>query len=238
MTRDLSSEALQEIEKERTVFTHLLEINFDGGTLHWTSFPDDLRTSGFTDPPGPPNLTWSGVGGVFGFGEIVETSDDQAQGSEVTLSGVDTSIIGAILNNQYRNRDVRIWRAYVDEDTGEVVAAIPLGTFKMNGEWKVTRSTSDRGGGTVDVTTRLASRLSELRARRGVLTNVVSHQEAILEAATADDRFFEFVGPNMGTQLFWGRERPEPAASSGGGGNRGGGTGEGGRGPGGETAFQ
>lgn len=232
MARDLTADLAAEIAADHAAYTFLLEFQFSGGTLHYTTAPFDIRTAGFTDPPGPPDATFVGVGGVFQIEDIQETEDMKAQGAPIRLSGVDTEIIASILTNRFRGRKARFWLAHFDLPTGDIVSdPYLLLDGKMNSEFRVTQQTT-RGSGRVDVETRIVSRLAELQQKRGILMNVESHHSAIPEAATNGDLFFQHVAEITGRQIYWGQPEPEEPSKGGGSGGGGGGGGGGGeRGP-------
>jgi hypothetical protein len=157
---------LNAITSDRAEFVHLLEFQFASGTVRLTTGAQDLSWGGFQ---------WEAVGGLLEMGGVEETSDSRAQGVDVKLSGVDQTVLAVLLTSQYRGRTVTIWRAHLDDTTGQFVGD-PLLLFQglQLSPYTVDEERS-RTAGTVRISTRLSGYFGVERVR-GIMTNLVSHQ--------------------------------------------------------------
>jgi len=204
MSRTLTPAMLAAIRAERGyAIIHLIEMENSGGTLRIATSAQDISWSG---------QTWTAVGGHLQYGGSQETGDLKAQSVAMELSGVDGSIISAVLNNHFRGYEVVIYRAHIDVAAGTVVAD-PLEEFRgyQNKSYQITddQQAENMGGGTVTVRTRLASRLADAALSNAVLTNLHSHRDMLRRAGFSfpdtEDRFFAMLPGIAGRQTpIWG----------------------------------
>lgn len=59
--------------------------------------------------------TYLGVGALGGISPISESIDMSSNGVNLSLSGVDQSLINSVVNNDYRNTDVTVFFGFLDE---------------------------------------------------------------------------------------------------------------------------
>lgn len=85
-----------------------LRFAFGGGELRVTTAPFDVDWDGFT---------WQGIGGTLRFDRLQESADDRGGQITLALSGVDQSMVSAILAEQYIGRVVEIWFGWVTVNT-------------------------------------------------------------------------------------------------------------------------
>jgi hypothetical protein len=205
MSRTLGSEYQTQISAEVAKCVRLLELAHSGGTLWITDSSDDIDALGFT---------FTALGGHFQVGQISETSDLSGQGVPLVLDGVDQTIIAAVLANDFRGREARIWNAHIKSD-GTLADAAPELEARgfMNAAW---RYKENRGegvrAGTAKVETRIVSRLTELNRVRSVRTNTASHREMLVRGgftgAALNDSIFKRVPKLVNKVIEWG-EVPE-----------------------------
>jgi len=93
-------------------FVHLIEANFSGGSLYLNTGARDLYWNG---------RNWDAIGGLLTFDSVQESGEDRGRGVAFQLAGVDQTIVATLLNNNYRGRVVRIYRAYLDPASGQVI---------------------------------------------------------------------------------------------------------------------
>jgi hypothetical protein len=121
----------------------------------------------------------------------------------ISLSGVDQSILAAILTLESRGRRCKIWWGHYDQAAGTIIAD-PL----MNDTFDITESHDPAtGAGTVDIATRISERVSDVGRLRGIRTNVQSHQASGIPGASTDT-FFHNVAGLLGTRIFCATEAP------------------------------
>lgn len=210
--RSLDSDFLNAINSEAGAeFVHLIEIDFSGGPVRIQTGAADLLWNG---------ITWQAVGGALTLEPLEETVDGGAQGVEMRLSGVDQTILSALLGESFRGRDAAVWRAHLDQETGEVVGT-PLLLFRgPQLEPYVVEEQRGRTGSTVRITTRLSSMMS-LRNTRGVRSNVTSHSHYY-----TGDTFFQHTATLVNKKISWGSMPVNIPTGVGGGGSAGGQPGE------------
>ncbi len=192
MTRGLSSSLITEIESKVAETTHLIEIQFSGSTLTWTTASDDIIWD---------NTTWTAIGGAMSIDPLTESTGDRDQGARLELSGVDQTLITALLGNNFRGRKLNIWVAMLD-DNASVVGTIRMFRGFQNSEWNVEEERPDEGPGTVRVTANIQSRLVDEKDARGIQQNVDGHQG--VHADFSNDLFFEFVRSLPHENFDWG----------------------------------
>jgi hypothetical protein len=119
----------------------------------------------------------------------------------VVLSGVDRSIVSAILTYDAVGRHVKIWRGHIGTDGNIISDPRLLFWGLMNGGFECEEEQDGERPGTVTVRGRMVNRLGDLNVVRGVQTNPASHQ-LIFE----DDKFFSHVHALMTRTIVWGKQ--------------------------------
>jgi hypothetical protein len=89
----------------------------------FADFPSGARRlwtglGNYTD--GDANI-WEGVGGLVGLESIPESIDSGAQGINVTLNGLNDTLINSVINEQYQGRQAEIRLGFWDRNLGTVV---------------------------------------------------------------------------------------------------------------------
>tara|TARA_R110000824_G_scaffold18676_5_gene73587 strand:- start:4416 stop:5102 length:687 start_codon:yes stop_codon:yes gene_type:complete len=190
----------------------LLEIAGSGGTIRYTTAPSNVAYD---------SQTWTGIGGVIDFEPPPETADPAGQSCRISLSGVDTTVIAEILNNNVRGRDCKLYWGQLDIAAGTIVAdAIEAFAGLMNSGWSIEHTPSDPGSpGTVRVTTTIVSQLARYLFPRQVRTNVNSLLEMQARSSRdiytppggeEADVFFQTIPAIVGQNVYWGRKGAAP----------------------------
>lgn len=153
-----------------------------------------------------------GVGTALSFSGAEETTELKSTGINVTLSGMDETVLGLALSENYQNRKIQIFMGFLDGGTNEVKGTMTLFSGRM-----MTMAINDSIKGmtiSLSAENRLVDldRPSQLRYNRG-------SQQFIDSTDTA----FRFVQATLETEIFWGREStdPDPVRSIGAGGEAG-----------------
>jgi hypothetical protein len=157
--------------------------------------------------------TWVGIGGAIDFTPPPETSDPAAQSLRISLSGVDRSIITAVLDSNLRGRMATLYWGQILLSTGVIVEE-PIEVFQglMNAMWDIEHTPSDeQSAGTVRVSTTIVTEMARRLSRRIVKTNVLSLQQ-MQKRTTRDiwdnsnpDVFFQTLPALIGQPIYWGR---------------------------------
>lgn len=192
MSRTLTAGIQTAIADAGAEFTHLIELVFSGGVQRLSMGSTSLSWNG---------RTWTATKGALAFGHAKESSDLSAGAIELTLSGVDQSIIAILLSQHYLARSVKVWRAHLNTAAGTVISSpIPLFSGYMNGGYTVKDVRPIEGHGTCTITLRCTDQLARLEERRGFQTNETSHQ-----AVHSTDRFFQHVNVLAHKPIVWRR---------------------------------
>ena len=144
--------------------------------------------------------TWQGVGGLLQFEEVSETSDMQANGVDIVLSGVDQVITTLVLGKAYRGRFVKIWLVHINSSGTIVSDPILIFWGRMNGGFEIEETRDDSLPGTVNVRGKMEDRIASISKVAGIQTNVPSHQQYY-----STDKFFSFVPKLVGKRIPWGK---------------------------------
>lgn len=171
-----------------------------------TTAPEDIDA----DPDGGGTETYTGAGDFIKWGGAQETSDQRAQGTRIQLSGVDTVIMSALLNNRFHGRRIRIWRARIEDgavtDTRLAHRGVQLEDYEIEGQ----RPEEEGEPATAAISTRSVSRLAALQRANPVRATRSSHDAMLARAGlSVGDTAFKYL-PNLG-RFFWGSEAPASA---------------------------
>jgi hypothetical protein len=212
MPRTLTSGVQTAIAAELGALTHLLEFDFSGGTLWITTAPTGI-TATVPYPDGTSvSHAFSAIGGTCEFDAVNEGTGPGEGNTQVTLSGVDLTVIAALLTSGVLGRNAYVWRAYFDANWAIVSAPALLFCGIMNADWELEeqRPVAPGQAGTAVIRTRLTDLFSDFDQVRGIQTNLASHQSqpeqptpATTESLFANDTFFQFVASMMWKRMQW-----------------------------------
>jgi hypothetical protein len=114
MARDLAS-SLQTKLAARTVFAaDLMELHL-ATPLYFTSTNIDIDYDSATAPDSGTN-TYLAQGQFLNFSNITESSDIRVGQLDMTFTAVDTTTVSLLINNEYMNKRVVIYRAVLASD--------------------------------------------------------------------------------------------------------------------------
>ena len=198
MTRTIAAGMLTAIQSQSSEILHLIELQFSGGTTRITTASRDITFQ---------SNVFTAVGGLLGIENVSESADQKGEGARLVLSGVDVSIISAILSQNYIGRLCNIWLVHLDA-AGQIVAnPIQFSPWLMNGGFEVDED-RDSDGGTVTIRARVESPIARFGWARGIRNNLISHQRHV-----TGDTFFQNT-PGI-KPVFWGRPQPSDATKQG-----------------------
>ncbi len=175
----------------------LLELVSSGGTLRFTSAPEDQLWN---------SNTWTAIGGHMEFEEVSESGDIRGQRVGLMLGGVDQTIVSVILGSDYRGYGCTLYFGQVLHSTGAVVDD-PMAVFTglLNEPWTVTEQQPDSGPGTVAIRTTVVGELGVWETDAPCRTNLQSHQDMLDRAGLGvTDTFFKTVPDITGRRIKWG----------------------------------
>lgn len=153
--------------------------------------------------------TFTGTGLFLQLTEVQESTDYDAVGVDISLDGVDQSVIAILMSNQFVGRKIEIWRAWFDDDTGLIIGS-PLKLFEgvQNDPYTITSSQEYGEQGASTVTTRAVTKMTRVQFNAPVYSNPVSHNEMLTRAAdgVTYDTFFNNVKRLKNRSIDWGGE--------------------------------
>lgn len=193
MSRTLSVGMQTAVAAENGEFIHFIELAFSSATKRLSTGVVDMAWN---------SETWEAVGGALAVDTITETPDLSAGAIDLTLSGVDQAILAVLLSELYVGRTVKVWLAHLNPAAGTIIAD-PVLMFSgyMNGGWTIEENRPTDGSfGTVTVKGRCVGRLAGLDLRKGIQTNLTSHQ-----AIHPGDLFFTHTQSLASQPIIWRR---------------------------------
>lgn len=196
MPRTLTAGMQTAVAAVSSSIVHLVELQFSAGTVRFTTAAANISWN---------SQTWTAVGGNLSFTAVQETTDEQAQGVEFTLSGVDQSLISIVLGQHSRGRRMLLWRAHIDANGAIIADPVKLFDGLMNEGFDIVE-TGDRNAPTCEIKTRFVSRIALFRQARGFKTQLESHQ-----AFHPTDTFLQWVATLPSRKIYWGVPTPAGA---------------------------
>ncbi len=180
MSRDISPALIAALSAPEIEPFHAVEMLFDTAPVRlWTGLGDRIIDG----------ETYQGAGSLLGVSGLEEASDLSARSANVTLSGVDASVISLALQEPYQGRKCRILFGLRDIDGFAELFAGSINTMDIR---------HDALSVTVEVT--VDSKLVALnRARNRRYT----HEDQ--QARYPGDTFFSFVTDFQDRAIPWGR---------------------------------
>jgi len=207
MSRALSSamQAVSTADVVRPIF--LVRMVFDSGET-----PNELNLWSGVGDLTYDSETYTGVGDLLGISPVTETSDMQASGINVTLTGVKSSLVVIAKDHEYQGRPLTVLLGAFDA-SGNLVAD-PTVIFSG---FMDTMTISESGEtSTINI---------------AVENKLIAFERAKVRRYTAEDqkidyptdKGFEFVTAIVEKEIIWGRASPSSNAGGGGNGGRSGG---------------
>ena len=194
MTRDVHSSALSAAAGEAVSAVTFVELQFSSGTLYANNSPLNIPFGG---------NTYLGVGKLGAIAEIEESTDTAASTMTLGLVGIDTTLVSASLNEDYKNREAIISVAFLG--TQDEVLGAPAVVFRGRMD-----SMSVEIGDVANIQLSIVNRLADWeRTRNGRYTNEEQQKNY------PGDKGLEFMVQATEKEIYWGREDPQVNGSPG-----------------------
>jgi hypothetical protein len=187
VSRSLTAGTLAALQARQAEVLHLLDLVFSGGTLRFTSGPQDIVWSG---------NTYYASGSAMTFQAMTETTDPSGQRLRLTLDGVSLTAIAALLAQDYIGRLSTLRRAYLNASYAIISDPVVLFTGYLNTPFEVSE---DPDGRWCKVETELVSPLAIFDQVRGITADPSSHQRHF-----AGDTFFSHIAGKAEGDFGWG----------------------------------
>lgn len=158
--------------------------------------------------------TYDAAGKMLEWGGEKETEDERGQGTPLRMNGVDRSIISTLLQNDFRGRRVRVWRARWNTSTSSWDTDLVHRGLQLD-DYEIREDVPEQENQpiTARVETRSTSRMAALQATNAVEANRRSHEAMLSRAGVSGDDTGLFYTKQLPGRIFWGSEQPDEATS-------------------------
>ena len=162
-----------------------VKAEFDSGSIRvWTGI-DDITIS---------SETYLGAGSLLGISPPKDTSEIVTTGVQVSISGMDETVLSYALTENYQNRPVTIYLGYLSGGTSDVVGTLTVFKGRM-----VSMSVTDDPEGSI-IAIDCENRLIDLR-RPSNLRYTKESQEFLHPG----DKGFDYIQSLQDKEILWGR---------------------------------
>lgn len=190
MSRSLTGAVQTALEQMNLTLCMFVRLTFDSGTVYVTSLAYAIDWDGHT---------WLGLGNLGSISEVTEGENIEAYRVVLTLSGINTALMSAMLSEQYQGRAVSIWMGGLDVD--HQIIADPVLVF--NGRMDTPEI---EVGETATIKLSCEGRLADLDRPRVAR---YTHEDQI--ARYPADLGLQFVPQMVEKPLYWGQATPAGA---------------------------
>lgn len=184
MSRDLTSAAQTAAEAGHVNFVYLARLDFDGGLVAVNSGISSYSFNGDT---------YTGIGSLGSVDVINEGAEIEPYGIELSLTGVDPSLISISLSEDYQGRSAKLYLGLLDSDYLLIDDPVLLFDGRMDYMQVFV-------GDTGEIKLRAESRLVDWNKARVRRYNNEDQQDRY-----PGDKGFEFVPKMVDANLRWGR---------------------------------
>jgi hypothetical protein len=146
--------------------------------------------------------TYIGAGDLLKISEIQETSDLQANGASVTLSGVNTALVGLARDQDYQGKRMSVSLGAIDDVANVIVSPVNLFTGFMD------VMTINDGGTYSDISVTCENKL--IAFEKAYIRRYTDNDQKI-EHPT--DNGFEYVASIQEKEIVWGKPTPNTAST-------------------------
>lgn len=192
MPRDLSLSLQQSLAAKKIIVSDLIEIHL-ATAVYFTNGPINLVYDSPTAPDAGVN-TYLAQGQFLGFGNISETRDIRVSQLDIAFTAVDYTTLGYVLNNDYIDRRVVLYRAVLDANFTLNAAKVFQYFDGRISDFNITETINE-----CTLSLSVASQFADYEKTNGRRTNNTSQQKYF-----AADVGMEFA-PQIQTDIKWGR---------------------------------
>lgn len=186
--RGMSAAAINLLQQRYIYTAHLVTIELAAGTTRMTDWARPVSWDG---------NDYLAVGHMLGLTPVIETGSMEITSVSLTLTGVDSVWISALLGYDYINTRTTISRAFFNY-TNDLVDVLQI----FSGRLDAAAVNEDPGSGTVTVAATANSDMGDIDGKRGRHTN-----DAQQRALYPGDKGFEFITGTPRT-IYWGQKNP------------------------------
>jgi hypothetical protein len=185
MSRSLPAALSTELNATELKPFYAIELNFDSGGLYfWTGY-GEISAS---------NQTWIGSGTVLSISTSSETTDLAANGINITMTGLDTSLVALALLENYRGRSAKLYIGALDSNNQPVSDLYQVFAGRMD------IMTIQEDGSTATISITIENVLIDLERPR---SRKYTNEEQL--ARYSGDNSLENVAKLADKQISWGK---------------------------------
>lgn len=210
MSRDLTTEFVDGLQQNVVYPFFAVDINFQSGPLYfWTGY-GELALEG---------KTYLGVGNLVNISAVEETTEIEAKGAVVTMTGIPSSFLSLALAEPYQGRECKIYfglwikNNFITTEATDTITAENLFEFVtendtrylaeiFSGELDQMNISEEGSTSTIAVT---AENIMIKLERPVVLRFTNEDQKSRFPA----DKGLEFVAGLQDKEVFWGKASPQ-----------------------------
>lgn len=185
MSRSISTSLLNALDDSVVYPFFAVDIDFDSAPLYvWTGYGD--LTIG--------SKTYLGAGQLLNISSVEETTEIEAKGATITMSGIPSSFLSLALGEPYQGRECRIYFGMTNApaDYAEV----------FTGELDQMNIVEEANTATIAVTAENVL----IKLERPVVRRFTSQDQ---KSRFPNDRGLEFVAGLQDKEVFWGKAKPK-----------------------------
>ena len=185
MSRSLTSAMQSAVTADLVRPIILVQCAFDSGNLNLWNGVGNLTVS---------SVDYVGAGTLLTIGEITETSELQANGITVTLSGITDPLLAKARDEDYQGRELKVLLGAMDASNG--VISTPVNVFSGFMDTMVINDSSETATIQIAVENRLIG-FERTRVRR------YTAEDQLIDFP--NDKGLEFVADMAEKEIVWGR---------------------------------
>ena len=181
MSRDITTEVLNALDDAVVYPFFAVDLDFSSGPLYmWSGYGDLVIGS----------KTYLGTGQLLALSSVEETTEIEAKGASLTLSGIPSTFLSLALTEPYQGRECRIYFG-MTSDPSEYVEIFSGELDQMN---------ISEEGSTSSISVTAENVLIKLG--RPVVRRFTNEDQ---KSRFSTDRGLEFVASLQDKEIFWGR---------------------------------
>lgn len=185
MSRSLTSAMQSAVTADLVRPIILVQCAFDSGNLNLWNGVGNLTVS---------SVDYVGAGTLLNIGQIAETSELQANGITVTLSGITDPLLAKARDEDYQGRELKVLLGAMDASNG--VISTPVNVFSGFMDTMVINDSSETATIQIAVENRLIE-FERTRVRR------YTAEDQLIDFPS--DKGLEFVADMAEKEIVWGR---------------------------------
>ena len=197
MSRGFSSSINTALTQSSVRLVTFAELDFSSGKIY---VHDGLGTYTW----GGNN--WLGVGDFGGISSVQEGTEVSPYSLQLTLSGLDASIVSTALdkNDRYFMRDIKVYLGLLNADDELIDTPSQIWAGFMD---VMTLTAGESGGDAITLT-------AESELARFDRSPNLRYTHTMLQKRNSDDKFFEFLKDIEGVKISWGKQTSGNLAGS------------------------